>query len=169
MLILVFHPSLATNMLILIVKIWNKFFKVRKLNKLVKRIETSMEKYKDVAKYLSEHKMVNVNVFIISIVQRIILFSVTYVTYISFGLKEVSYEVITLLQSMISVSVDMLPLPGGMGISEGLFLDVFKNIFSGNYLLPGMVVSRGLAYYTQVLLSAIMTVVSYFTIKEKKD
>ena len=33
------------------------------------------------------------------------------------------------LQAVISVSVDMLPLPGGMGISEGLFMVIFKKVF----------------------------------------
>ena len=33
------------------------------------------------------------------------------------------------LQAGISVSVDMLPLPGGMGISEGLFMVIFKKVF----------------------------------------
>lgn len=37
-------------------------------------------------------------------------------------------------------------LPGGMGISETLFLTIFKPVF-GILLLPGMVLSRGLGYY----------------------
>ncbi len=40
----------------------------------------------------------------------------------------------------------MLPLPGGMGISETLFLTIFSPVFGG-LLLPGMVLSRGLGYY----------------------
>jgi hypothetical protein len=75
--------------------------------------------------------------------------------------------VITGLQAMISVAVDMLPLPGGMGISENLFLEVFQPIFGEAFLLPGMVVSRGLAYYTQLVISAVMTVVSMISIKDK--
>ena len=38
---------------------------------------------------------------------------------------------IPFLQAVISVSVDMLPLPGGMGISETLFLTIFSPVFGG--------------------------------------
>ena len=68
---------------------------------------------------------------------------------------------------MISVAVDMLPLPGGMGISENLFLRMFLPVFGAELVLPGMVVSRGISYYTQLLLSAVMTVASSFIIRKK--
>ena len=58
----------------------------------------------------------------------------------------------------------MLPLPGGMGISENLFLIIFKTIFAAGLLLPGMVLSRGIAYYVQLLLSAGMTLFAHLTI-----
>ena len=45
-------------------------------------------------------------------------FTATWFVYKAFGLSGQSAWLIILLQSTISVSVDMLPLPGGMGISE---------------------------------------------------
>ena len=72
--------------------------------------------------------------------------------------------VIILLQSVISVSVDMLPLPGGMGISEKLFSMIFEPVFGSALLIPGMILSRGLGYYTELLISAIFTIVANFTI-----
>ncbi len=77
--------------------------------------------------------------------------------------------VITSLQGMISVAVDMLPLPGGMGISENLFLTIFEPIFGESFVLPGMLVSRGISYYTQLIISAIMTVAASFILKRKED
>ena len=77
--------------------------------------------------------------------------------------------VITSLQGMISVAVDMLPLPGGMGISENLFLTIFQPIVGEALVLPGMLVSRGISYYTQLIISAIMTVVASFILKRKED
>ena len=51
-----------------------------------------------------------------------------------------------ILQAVISVAVDMLPLPGGVGVSEGLFMTMFEPVF-GEKLLPGMLLSRGISYY----------------------
>ncbi|KIR02813.1 hypothetical protein P261_01628 [Lachnospiraceae bacterium TWA4] len=163
MLVLVFHPTLATDLLLLLIRVLGKFGLVKRLEEKLHKVEKSMKKYQDVAVYFSTHKRVIVNVFLITFVQRVLLFFVTALVYFSFSLSGVGAIPITFLQGMISVSVDMLPLPGGMGISETLFNIIFTPIF-GTLTLPGMIVSRGLSYYTQLIISAIMTVVAYFAI-----
>lgn len=57
---------------------------------------------------------------------------------------------------------------GGMGISEKLFLVIFAPIFGTGLLLPGMILSRGLGYYTELLVSAVLTIVANFTIGKGK-
>ena len=89
--------------------------------------------------------------------QRCILFTVTYWVYRALGLHEYGILTVTILQAVISVSVDMLPLPGGMGISETLYMVMFVPVF-GPLLLPSMLLSRGISYYGQMLISALMTV-----------
>ena len=74
---------------------------------------------------------------------------------------------IVVLQGMISVAVDMLPLPGGMGISETLFSSIFLPIFGAELVLPGMILCRGISYYTQLLISAIMTVAAHLVFRKR--
>jgi len=168
MLVLVFHPTLAKKQLTFLVELSGKLRLIRKKEKYQAKIETAMEQYKDVACYFRTHKIVTINVLILTIIQRLMIFYVTYLTYRSFGLKGSGFITIVLLQGMISVAVDMLPLPGGMGISEKMFLSIFDSIF-GSMTLPAMVVSRGLSFYTELILSAIFTVVAFFTIGRKKE
>ncbi len=79
------------------------------------------------------------------------LFAVTWFVYTDFFAQSgTGFWTVLFLQAVISVSVDMLPLPGGMGISETLFLNIFVPVF-GSLLLPGMVLSRGLGYYGELL------------------
>ena len=104
----------------------------------------------------------------ITFIQRFALFFVTYLVYRAFGLSGTSVYDVMMLQAVISVAVDMLPLPGGMGISEKLFLMIFPPVFGTALLLPGMILSRGLAYYSQLLFSAAMTVVAHFVIGKPK-
>lgn len=63
----------------------------------------------------------------------------------------------------------MLPLPGGMGISEKLFTMIFIPVFGKRLLLSGMILSRGLGYYTELGLSALLTIVANFTIGRKRE
>ncbi|MCI8378953.1 MAG: flippase-like domain-containing protein [Lachnospiraceae bacterium] len=171
MMILVFHPTLAENILVSLIKVFCRITHSKKEKRWIQRISGAMEKYRSVADYLRKNKRVIVNVLLITFVQRIIWFFITYLVYLSFSLQGVDAVTITTLQGMISVSVDMLPLPGGMGMSETLFLSIFRPICGKDFVLPVMVVSRGISYYTQLIISAIMTGAAYLTIggAGKKD
>ena len=56
-----------------------------------------------------------------------------------------------------------------MGISEKLFMEMFLPIFGSTLLLPGMILSRGLGYYTELIISAVFTIVANFVIGRKRD
>ena len=56
-----------------------------------------------------------------------------------------------------------------MGISEKLFMEMFLPIFGSTLLLPGMILSRGLGYYTELMISAIFTVVASLVIGRRSE
>ena len=131
-------------------------------------VEASMDTYRNTAAYLKNNPLVIVKVIEITFIQRMALFAVTWFVYQAFGLHGTGFWDILFLQAVISVSVDMLPLPGGMGISETLFLKIFPPVFGSALLLPAMVLSRGLGYYGELLVSAVFTIVAQLTIGNTK-
>lgn len=104
----------------------------------------------------------------ITFVQRILLFAVTWCACRAFGISGTGFFLAVTLQGMISVAADMMPLPGGSGVSEALFLQIFQPL-CGALTLPVMVVSRGIGFYVQMLIGAVFTVVAMFVIREKKE
>ena len=166
MTILVFHPLLAIAIMVKGMKLLERLHLVKKKDGRLKKLEDSMDTYRNTAAYLKNNPFVIVKVIGITFIQRMALFAVTWFVYQAFGLHGTGFWEILFLQAVISVSVDMLPLPGGMGISETLFLNIFSPVFGG-LLLPGMVLSRGLGYYGELLISAAFTVVAQLTIGKK--
>ena len=166
MTILVFHPLLAKAIMVKGMKLLERLHLVKKKDGRLKKLEDSMDTYRNTAAYLKNNPFVIVKVIGITFIQRMALFAVTWFVYQAFGLHGTGFWEILFLQAVISVSVDMLPLPGGMGISETLFLNIFSPVFGG-LLLPGMVLSRGLGYYGELLISAAFTVVAQLTIGKK--
>lgn len=166
MTILVFHPLLAKAIMVKGMKLLERLHLVKKKDGRLKKLEDSMDTYRNTAAYLKNNPLVIVKVIEITFIQRMALFAVTWFVYQAFGLHGTGFWEILFLQAVISVSVDMLPLPGGMGISETLFLNIFSPVFGG-LLLPGMVLSRGLGYYGELLISAAFTVVAQLTIGKK--
>ena len=163
MTILVFHPLLARTFMVRGLKILEKLHILRRKDGRLKKLEDSMDTYRDTAAYLKTHSKVG-----ITFVQRMAMFAVTWFVYRSFSLSGTGFWTVLFLQAVISVSVDMLPLPGGMGISETLFLTIFAPVF-GTLLLPGMVLCRGLGYYGELLISALFTIVAQLTIGQEHD
>lgn len=170
MTVLVFHPALAEYILMKGLAWLERMRFLRHREERGRKLRSSMEIYRETAAYLREHGKVLAMVALISFVQRIALFLVTWMVYLAFGLSGTGIWDVVFLQAVISVSVDMLPLPGGMGISEALFLRIFPLVF-GAAVLPAMVLSRGLGYYVQLLVSALFTIVAqvYYIYKGKAE
>ena len=166
---LVFHPRLAREILVKGMALLEKLHFLHHKEARIEKLNASMDQYRDTAVFLKEHKQVIVNVFAITMFQRFALFTATWFVYKAFGLGGAKAVAVITLQAVIAVSVDMLPLPGGMGISEKLFAMIFIPLFGKRLLLPGMILSRGIGYYTELGLSALLTIVANFTIGRKRE
>ncbi len=139
---------------------------IRNYCELSNNVLKGIKKYESSAEYLKTHRIVFLNTFIITIFQRLCLFFVTYLVYRSFGLSGTSAYKIVTLQTMIALSVDILPLPGGLGASESIFIILFTNIFTSQLVLPGLLLSRGITHYALIILGAIVTAYAQFTMKK---
>lgn len=166
MTVLVFHPVLAEKILLKGLDLLEKLHFVKRKQQRREKLQGAMQVYRETAAYLKSHSKMIVNIILITFAQRMALFAVTWLVYLAFGMSGTSVWDVVFLQAVISVSVDMLPLPGGMGISETLFLNIFAVVFQ-SFTLPAMVLSRGLGYYSQLMISALFTVVAqiYYTWK----
>lgn len=121
------------------------------------RLRGALENYHSAAGFFRGNRGVLAVVFLISLAQRTALFLITWLVYRAFGLSGVSLPAVLALQAGISLSVDMLPLPGGIGASEHLFLAVFDHVFGPELVLPAMLLSRGFSFYSLLLISALVT------------
>ncbi len=160
LLFFILKPSFVKAMLLWIQKL---LIKLHIMKNISGKVMDSMEQYHETAQFFQTHLKVMMRVFYLSVFQRVCLFYVTYLVYRSFGLHGVSAYTIVMLQAVISLSVDMLPLPGGMGASESLYMILFASIFGKTFLLPSMILSRGISYYALLLISAIVTSYAHLT------
>lgn len=163
--LLVFLPNTAKFLITKGFSLLKKLHLMKEKNNRTERLENSMELYKEASVFLKNNKLAILNTTLISFVQRFFLFFITYIVYRSFGLHEESAITITILQSIISISVDMLPLPGGMGISERLYLLIFTPIFGGiTAVTASLLVSRGFSYYVLLIVSGIISFITHLTL-----
>lgn len=163
---LIFLPETAKFLILKGFAFLKKLHIMKEKNNRTERLNNSMELYKSASVFLKNNKLAILNTTIISFVQRFFLFFMTYITYRSFGLHTENAITITLLQSVISISVDMLPLPGGMGISERLYLLIFIPIFgTAAVATASLLMSRGFSYYILIIVSGIISLITHLTVR----
>lgn len=122
--------------------------------------QLQLSAYHEGAAYFKSHPGLVLEVTGITILQRCSMFLVTYCIYRALGLHRIGPWEILLLQSVVAIAVDMLPVPGGVGASEPCFLEVFAYAFPSQLLIPGLLLSRGISYYGFVLISGIVVIVA---------
>lgn len=120
------------------------------------KIRTFIDSYQNAVAWLKEHKNKVAYVVLVTFLQRISMFVLTYMVYLGFGLEGSSAMRVILLQASVYIAVDMLPLPGAQGITELMYQAVFAHVFTGAYLIPSMLVSRGINFYFLLVVSLVV-------------
>jgi uncharacterized membrane protein YbhN (UPF0104 family) len=167
MMLVILNSKIIKNLCKYIIRIMEKLRLTKRADELIHKTEGAFYHYDRGAQFLKSNKLVMFNVFVITFVQRVALFVVTYLVYKAFGMNHFGVFEIVALQALISISVEMLPLPGGIGASENLFLIVFKHIFGPGLVMSGMLLSRGISYYGLLIISALVTIAAQYNCRKK--
>ena len=135
MCMLVFHPSMAERLLLLLLSLAKRLHLVKRAEEKRESLKQAMQVYEETAAYLAVHWKIVVYAFLITVVQRFSLFFVTSLTYLAFQKSGES---------------------------------LFKPIFGEGLTIPAMIVSRGISYYGQLIISALLTIYANFRIGRKQ-
>ena len=136
--------------------------KIRRDNigSITRRIEAEMDNYFEGVKLFRGNRSIFRKVFACSLVQIILMFSIPFIVYKSFGLTGMPYHRLLLIQAVLYNSINFLPIPGAVGSSEGMFYLLFHNIFTNRLVGMAMLLSRSLSFYIWVALGGIVVFIS---------
>ena len=136
--------------------------------KRAEKIEGFIGNYQQAVRWLGKHKGKLAGVVVLTFLQRCSVFVLTYMVYLGFGQTGSGALKVILLQASVYIAVDMLPLPGAQGITELMYQAVFSHVFAGAYLIPSMLVSRGINFYFLLLLSLGVVLVNRFVFDRRR-
>ena len=163
---LLFKTELIKSIFIRFVSFFKKFkiFKKR-LNKV--DTDEVMERYKDEIDFVKSHKKTVLFTFIITFIQRLLMFSIIYIVYRALGYNTYNYFELLIIQVSVQIAIEVLPLPGGAGLSEGMLHNIFILIFSVELADVGMLLTRTFTFYIPLILCGIVILLKY--ILDKKN
>ena len=168
LLFLIFRQRTARSILVWLMTVLEELHILKDRASIQASFEVSMDMYADTAEHLKKHPRVLAEVFCVMLLRRAALYSVAWCVYRAMGLTGSGWFIIVLGQAIIGICADMLPLPGGMGVSEALFVRVCAASF-GAAALPGMILSRGIGHYSQLILCGTVALLALFFASRRKQ
>ena len=142
-----------------LVKLVSKLLKklhIKKSDKITDSLLESVEEYSKASLYLKKNKKVFVKIFLISLTEMVLYYSIPYLVYLALGLRGTSIFTFIFVQSMLFVSVSSLPFPGAVGVSEAVFMKIYRTIYPEHILGSAMIITRFINFYIFVLYAGIL-------------
>lgn len=161
------HKKLIKKVLTFFYKIGMHFKLIRKKIEN-KNIENIIEKYNEEIRTLKKNKKALFISFVITFVQRFMLFSIAYVVYKALGFSKYNYLDLLTIQVSVQTAIEIVPLPGGACLSENMIHDMFTKIFNSGMADVGMLLTRTFSFYIPLLTSGLIVLV-YTTISKRKQ
>lgn len=138
-----------------------KFHLLKPSEQRIQKVMGSVTDYQLAVDFIMKHPFKILVIAVMTVLQRLSCFYLTYLIYTGFGLSEYDAFTVMALQAVVYISVDMLPLPGSAGASELIYSIVYRQIFKGSFLTASLCVSRGLSFYMLLLISFVTTAANH--------
>ncbi len=162
----IFSRRLSKGLINIAVKIL-KFFRKKNIEELQEKMESELTKYQEDSEYIKKNKRVIIKSVLTTLVQMLVYYTVPFFVYKAYGLNEHCIIRIMSLQALLYTTVSGIPSPGSVGVSEGGFLGIFRNVFPETLINSAMILNRVINFYLLVTVSAVIVIIC--TLKDKKQ
>ena len=154
MAMVMFLPHAARKICGGVLRLLAKLRIIKNPQKAWEKLELQLAEYAKGAQCIKKNPGLTLRVLALCLVQLGMLFSVPWAVYLAFGQSGYTWAQVAGTQALVTLAVCNLPLPGAVGPAEGSFVSAFQFIFGAALVTPAMLVSRGISFYTFLLLSA---------------
>lgn len=152
-----------------VISLLHKMRIIRKKEKWRTKLIKEIAKYANCVKQIKKHKMLFVNVLALNLGEHILRVLISVFVCLAADKNASFWEIFT-LQSFLLVGYSSIPLPGGVGIFEFLYLNIFKLAFGEKFMLSAMMIVRTISYYLCMLVTGTVALCYHIvTVRRKKQ
>lgn len=151
-----------------IITLFTKMHIVKHPDKWRKKLFDEVEKYRSCARTIRKHWLLFVNALLLTLGQRVVRVIISCCICIA-AAPETSFWDVFALQSFVIVGYTFLPVPGGVGAFEYLYLHTYRMIFDSDaFIFSAMMVMRTVSYYLSIIVTGIMTLSYHVYLMRRK-
>ncbi|MDE6201270.1 MAG: flippase-like domain-containing protein [Clostridiales bacterium] len=149
----------------------SKMHIVKKTDKWRGKLDGVVTKYRACRTVIKKHPMLFINALILNTAQRVSQTLIPCFVIMAsplFGEVDVTFLELFCMQAYVMIGYNSIPLPGGTGVYEYLYPNVFGIGFPDmTFVLSAMMVSRAISFYISMVVTGLYTLV-YHAIGIKK-
>lgn len=160
-----FNEKLARKLVNLLIRIM-KFLKIKNIESKEEKTNEELIQYRQSSKYIRKNKRKFIEAILRSFIQMFFYHTIIFFTYKAFNLQSISFIKIFMLEAILHCAASSIPLPGAIGISENIFLKIFKGAFSKKMIRGALLVHRFTSFYLYVFISLIVVILNEIRIKK---
>ena len=146
-----------------------KFFRIKNIKEKKYKLVVELKSYQKSAKYIKTHKKLMVKILATTMIQFLVYYSIAFWTYRSLGFTGSNIMEVTTMQSVLFATVSCIPSPGSVGVSEGAFIEIFRNFYPTNMIKSATLLHRAINFYSVVLISGIVVVINDIRCRKKEE
>lgn len=161
-LLVLFCRPLVELLIRKMIAILTRIHVIKRPEAAARKAEAMIEEYSEGGRYLRKYPLTALAAAGLTVLQLTCLYSASYCALLALGFTNISFFNFLMLQSIVSLAVSAVPLPGAVGASESSFLVMFRSFFTESQLLPFMTLGRGISFYGFLIISGLVVLYLQF-------
>ena len=153
---LAFFRKATTKIAHLIIRLLGKIHIIKDVDEKIAYIDGELEGYYQNFLFIKKKPLLVLKMCLVTAVQLLLYFSITYVIYRGFGMGETDFFTIVSCQAFVLMISSFVPLPGAMGAAEGSYAAFFGGIFGGHYTVVSTFIWRFLTFYLPIIVGIVI-------------
>lgn len=139
---------------------------MKKPEKWRERLSEEVEKYRIGFEEIKKHRALFFEALALNVAQRISQILVNCFVCLAAGVT--CFWDVFAMQAFVLIGYNSIPLPGGVGAFEYLYLHIYGLLFEDAFILSAMMVTRTISHYLCILVSGAMTLAYHIHILKRK-
>ncbi|MBO6301656.1 MAG: flippase-like domain-containing protein [Ruminiclostridium sp.] len=153
---LAFFRKATTKIAHGIVRLLGKLRIIKDVDDKLEYIDRELDTYYENFMFIKSQPVMILKMFLVTVVQLLVYFSITFVIYKGFGMSGTDFFTIIACQAFVLMISAFVPLPGAMGAAEGSYAAFFKGIFGSYYTGVSTFIWRFLTFYLPILIGIVI-------------
>lgn len=146
----------------------NKIHIIKKVEIYEEKLDKLINDYTKCVGMINGQRMMLVKCFFYNFCQRMSQILVPAIVFLADGGKLSGAINVWVTQVFVTLGSNCVPIPGAMGVSDYLLIDGLRDLMSIEDATNMELASRGISFYTCVLISVVIVGVGYFAVKLKR-